>query len=47
MVDTMWAIEQFRTNQERQYIYVMPFLAEVQRVNNATKDYRGTHDGKA
>ncbi len=42
-----WAIERIQTDQERQYIHVMPFLDEAQRESSAIMNYRGTHDGKA
>lgn len=37
---TSWAIEQFCRNQEKQYIYVTPFLDEICRIRNATKGKR-------
>lgn len=37
---TSWAIEQFCKNKEKQYIYVTPFLDEIDRIRDATRRKR-------
>lgn len=37
---TSWAIQQFRKNPEKQFIYVTPLLDEIERIQKQTSGYR-------
>ena len=37
---TSWAIQEFKKNPEKQYIYVTPLLDEIERIQKTTEGYR-------
>ena len=43
---TSWAIQQFRRNPDKQYIYVTPLLDEIKRIKHATEGIRKFEDPK-
>lgn len=43
---TSWAIQQFRRNPDKQYIYVTPLLDEIKRIKHATESIRKFEDPK-